>query len=53
MNGLQDIFFKDRDIHSGTVQVVITDDCSQYSAKIDYETLLYALRKDLHLEVRE
>ena len=53
MNGLQDIFFQDRDFTTGTVQVVITDDCSQYSARIDYDTLLYALRKDLHLEVKE
>ena len=53
MKGLQDIRFDHRDDRTGTVRVVITDDCSQYSARIDYDTLLYALRKDLHLEVKE
>ncbi len=53
MKGLQDIRFEDRDRLTGTVRVVITDDLSQYAARIDYATLLYALEKDLGLEVRE
>lgn len=53
MNGLQDIRFERRDLRTGTVSVVITDDCSQYAARVDYDTLLYALQKDLGLEVGE
>ena len=53
MNGIQDIRFEGRDTHTGTVRVVITDDCSQYAARVDYATLLYALQKDLGLEVSE
>ena len=53
MNGLQDIRFEDRDTRTGTVRVVITDDCSQYAARVDYAMLLYALQKDLGLEVGE
>ena len=53
MKGLQDIRFEDRDTRTGTVRVVITDDLTQYVARIDYTMLLYALEKDLGLEVRE
>lgn len=53
MNGLQDIRFEDRDTRTGTVSVVITDDCSQYAARVDYDMLLYAIKKDLGLEVAE
>lgn len=53
MKGLQDIRFEDRDVRTGTVRVVITDDLTQYAARIDYATLLYALKMDLGLEARE
>ena len=56
MRSIQDIRFEDWDRltgTAGTVRVVITDDLTQYAARIDYATLLYALEKDLGLEVRE
>lgn len=53
MNGLQDIRFEGRDRITNTVQVIITDDCSQYAARVDYAMLLYALQKDLGLEASE
>ena len=53
MNGLQDIRFERRDLRTGTVSVIITDDCSQYAARVDYAMLLYAIKKDLGLEVAE
>lgn len=53
MKGLQDIRFDHRDDRTGTVRVVITDDLTQYAARIDYASLLYALKEDLGLEARE
>ena len=53
MRSIQDIRFEDRDTRTGTVRVVITDDLTQYAARIDYASLLYALKEDLGLEVRE
>ena len=53
MKGIRDFRFSHRDYVDGTVRVEIKDDESTYQATIDYDALLYALRADLDLEVKE
>lgn len=50
MTGLQEIRFGHRDTIHNTIIVDIKDDSSHYSATVDYDALLYALRADLGME---
>lgn len=50
MKGLQEIRFCYRDYVHNTIRVEIKDDNSSYSAIVDYDMLMYALRADLGLK---
>ena len=53
MKGIQEIFFFHADTTSENVKIAITDEQSRYTAIIDYKQLIYALKNDLNLEVKE
>jgi hypothetical protein len=52
MNGIQEIFFYHAPANKN-VNITIKDERSEYTAIVDYEKLIYALKEDLELEVKE
>ena len=54
MKGIQEVYFSNSiDVFDRNVRITIRDEKSEYVAKVDYDQLIYALKNDLNLEVKE
>jgi len=52
VKGIQEVYFNNSNvIYDGNVQITIKDEMSEYKAKIELKQLIYALKKDLDLDV--
>lgn len=54
MKGIQEVYFSNcLDLRDRNVRITIRDEQSEYVARVDFEQLIYALKNDLNLEVKE